>query len=197
VLCTPSNHRVHHARNPKYIDRNYGGTLIVWDRLFGTYKKEDEEPVYGITAPLRSWNPVWANLSHWSRMLSGARRASGLLDKLRFFSKPPGWRPEALGGFEAAPEVDRASYVKFATPVTRRVAAYVLAQFLLVLCGVVALLNFQAALSRPWLLGLSALAVFSLVVFGALLEGRPWAKPGELARVVATAALLAVYWVKG
>jgi sterol desaturase/sphingolipid hydroxylase (fatty acid hydroxylase superfamily) len=195
VLCTPSNHRVHHGRNPKYIDRNYGGTLIVWDRLFGTYKQEDEEPVYGITTPLRSWNPVWANLSYWSSMLAGARRASGPLDKLRFLTKPPGWRPEALGGSEAAPEVDRASHVKFATPLTRRLAAYVLAQFLLVLAGVVVMLNIQAGLPRPWLLGLSALAVFSLVVFGALLEGRRWAKAGELVRLLATAALLALSWV--
>src|SRR5256885_6333663 len=73
VLNTPSNHRVHHGRNPKYIDRNHGGILIVWDRLFGTYAEEEEEPVYGITTPLASWNPVWANLHYWVDLASRAR----------------------------------------------------------------------------------------------------------------------------
>ena len=78
VLCTPSHHRVHHARNPKYIDRNYGGTLIVWDRLFGTFRQEDEEPVYGITTPLRSWNrcgPTSATGRRCSRTRAGPARS--------------------------------------------------------------------------------------------------------------------------
>jgi sterol desaturase/sphingolipid hydroxylase (fatty acid hydroxylase superfamily) len=75
VLNTPSNHRVHHGRDPKYIDRNHGGTLIVWDRLFGTYQAEEEEPVYGITKPLASWNPVWANLHYWAELLRSAPHA--------------------------------------------------------------------------------------------------------------------------
>ncbi len=59
VLNTPSHHRVHHGRNPRYIDRNYAGVLIVWDRVFGTFEPETERPVYGITAPLQSHNPLW------------------------------------------------------------------------------------------------------------------------------------------
>ena len=83
VFNTPSNHRVHHARNPKYIDRNHGGTLIIWDRLFGTYVAEEEEPVYGITTPLRSWNPVWANLHYWAELAgqSAANVESGGQDQ--------------------------------------------------------------------------------------------------------------------
>ncbi len=62
VLNTPSHHRVHHGVNPKYQDRNYAGVFITWDRLFGTFVAEEEEPVYGLTHPLRSWNPLWANV---------------------------------------------------------------------------------------------------------------------------------------
>ena len=109
VLNTPSHHRVHHARNPEYIDRNHGGTLIVWDRLFGTFGAERQEPVYGITRPLASWNPVWANLHYWAEMWQLARRARRPLDRVRVLWKRPGWRPDELGGYVAPPEVDRAS----------------------------------------------------------------------------------------
>ena len=63
-MVTPSNHRVHHAQNADYIDKNYGGLLIIWDRLFGSFQKEHKEQpaIYGIRAPLASWNPIWANL---------------------------------------------------------------------------------------------------------------------------------------
>ena len=118
-MNTPSHHRVHHACNPKYIDRNYAGTLIVWDRLFGTFKQEEDEPVYGITKPLRSWNPLWANLHVWVDLAGKARRTARLADRVRLFLRPPGWQPDDLGGFEPPPEVDRATYRKFATPVPR------------------------------------------------------------------------------
>ena len=102
VLNTPSHHRVHHGRNPRYIDRNHGGMLIVWDRLFGTFAEEREEPVYGITKPLASWNPLWANLHYWVEMWDVARRAARPLDRLRVLWKRPGWRPDDLGGYAAA-----------------------------------------------------------------------------------------------
>src|SRR5258708_1556854 len=63
VLNTPSAHRVHHGVNPQYLDKNYGGILLVWDRLFGTYEPEVEPPVYGVTHPLASYNPIWANFA--------------------------------------------------------------------------------------------------------------------------------------
>jgi sterol desaturase/sphingolipid hydroxylase (fatty acid hydroxylase superfamily) len=194
VLNTPSNHRVHHGRNPKYIDRNHGGSLIVWDRLFGTYQREEEEPVYGITTPLRSWNPLWANLSHWAYLFGKIRQAASAPDKLRFFVKPPGWQPAAMGGFQLAPEVDRASYRKFETPVSRPRALYVLLQFLAVLVASALLLNAQDRIPRAALAAASALIVWSLVTFAAILEGRRWAAGGEILRA-ATLVLLAVVYV--
>ncbi len=64
VFMTPSHHRVHHGRNPIYLDRNHGGTFIVWDKLFGTFQLEEEEVAYGVTKPLESWNPLWANFDY-------------------------------------------------------------------------------------------------------------------------------------
>ncbi|MGX9080429.1 sterol desaturase family protein, partial [Klebsiella pneumoniae] len=85
LFITPSNHRVHHAQNPIYMDRNYGGVFIVWDRIFGTFQEElDEEPVvFGVTVPLASWNPLWANLQVYAGLWSDARRASSWWDRLR------------------------------------------------------------------------------------------------------------------
>ena len=98
IFVTPSNHRVHHARNPEYIDKNYGGVFILWDRLFGTFKDEraDMPCVYGITTGLKSWNPLWANLHFWSDTAKLAWRTRSWGDKLRIWFKPPGWIPADL-----------------------------------------------------------------------------------------------------
>ncbi|RZK98006.1 MAG: sterol desaturase family protein, partial [Pedobacter sp.] len=73
IINTPSHHRVHHGSNPKYIDKNHAGTLIIWDKLFGTFQKEEDVVYYGITKPLASWNPVWANFHYWHDLVSTAR----------------------------------------------------------------------------------------------------------------------------
>jgi sterol desaturase/sphingolipid hydroxylase (fatty acid hydroxylase superfamily) len=183
VLNTPSNHRVHHGRNPKYIDRNHGGILIVWDRLFGTYQREEEEPAYGITTPLESWNPVWANLHYWVELAGKARRTPRLADKVRMFLKPPGWHPAELGGFLSAPEVDP-GHVKYDGTAAGGLAAYVFVQFLLVLGGTTALLFRQDALAVGPRAIFAAAIVVTLVALGGLLEGRRWAVPVEALRVL-------------
>ncbi|MFI4946885.1 MAG: sterol desaturase family protein, partial [Burkholderiales bacterium] len=172
VLNTPSHHRVHHGRNPRYIDRNHGGTLIVWDRLFGTFAEEREEPVYGITTPLASFNPLWANLHYWVEMWDVARRTARPLDRLRVLWARPGWRPADLGGPLQPPEVDRSSYVRFDVPRAGSRRLYVLAQLVLVLLAATRVLG-------------AALIAWSVVSFGALLDGRPWAAPLENARLAA------------
>lgn len=197
LLNTPSHHRVHHGRNPKYIDRNHGGTLIVWDRLFGTFQQEEDEPVYGITKPLASFNPVWANLHYWVELFGIARRTGRLRDRVRVFLKPPGWQPDDLGGFQAAPEVDRASYRKWDVAVPRRVQAYAAVQFAVVLLFSGALFNVQDRLTLPGLLAGAFLIVTGLVAIGALFEGRRWAPWFEAARLVASAACAAGFALTG
>jgi sterol desaturase/sphingolipid hydroxylase (fatty acid hydroxylase superfamily) len=192
VLNTPSNHRVHHGRNPKYIDRNHGGTLIVWDRLFGTYQEEEEEPVYGITSPLRSWNPVWANLHYWVELWQTAKGVRRPADRLRLFWKPPGWRPAELGGFQQAPDVDAATYRKWDTPVPRGLALYGFVQFTAVLLAAAVLLFRQGEISPA---GRGAGAVFiavSLVALGGLFERKRWAAPLEAARLLTLAGFFVV-----
>jgi alkylglycerol monooxygenase len=201
ILNTPSNHRVHHGRNPKYIDRNHAGMLIIWDRMFGTYVAEQEEPVYGITTPLRSWNPVWANLHYWVDLFDKARRAARPADKVRLFLARPGWHPQDLGGFQAPPEVDPARVEKFATPAPLGLRAYAFVQFLITL-AVGSVFLFRQASWPPatrWTTGV--FIVVGLVAASGLFERRRWAVPLEAARLAAAvpivhaAALLRASWM--
>ena len=107
-FCSPSNHRVHHAVNERYLDRNYGGILIIWDRLFGTFTDEDaaEPCVYGTRSPLRSWNPIAANVQIYRELWQAGRRCSTLADKLRLWIEPPGWQPAELAAREPKPPFD-------------------------------------------------------------------------------------------
>ena len=182
VLNTPSHHRVHHGRNPKYIDRNHGGTLIVWDRLFGTFRAEEEEPVYGIAQPLASWNPVWANLHYWVDLFRTAGRTSRWGDRIRVFLKPPGWRPEELGGFSPAPEVDRRTYRKYDAPAPGGLKLYVLLQFVLLNVATTAFLFQQQRVSWPIRLAAALAIVTSVASLGGLLDLKPWAFRLEIAR---------------
>ena len=94
-LVTPSHHRVHHAINPEYIDKNYGQILIIWDKLFGSFQSEidDVKPVYGTLKPVRTWNPVIINFKHLWQLLKDAWRTERYFDKLRIWFMPTGWRP--------------------------------------------------------------------------------------------------------
>jgi alkylglycerol monooxygenase len=95
IIVTPSHHRVHHAINPEYIDKNYGQIFIFWDKWFGTYQEEmkDVPPVYGITRPVRTWNPLKINFQHIWLLLSDAWRTSSWKEKFTLWFKPTGYRP--------------------------------------------------------------------------------------------------------
>ncbi len=95
ILVTPSHHRIHHAINPVYIDKNYGGITILWDKLFGTFQEElpDVKPVYGITRQVNTWNPVKINFLHITLLFKDAWRTSNIWDKFRIWFMPTGWRP--------------------------------------------------------------------------------------------------------
>jgi sterol desaturase/sphingolipid hydroxylase (fatty acid hydroxylase superfamily) len=130
VLNTPSHHRVHHGVNPRYIDRNYGGILIVWDRLFGSFEPEGDEPLYGIVKPLGRFNPLWANVHYYVEMARLAAAGRGL-ERLRAWVAPPEWRPRALGGTVVVPEPARRGPSLVAPP-SRAGDAFIALQFLAV-----------------------------------------------------------------
>jgi alkylglycerol monooxygenase len=192
IFVTPSNHRVHHARNPEYIDKNYGGVFIVWDRLFGTFKDEraDLPCVYGITTGLKSWNPLWANLHFWHDTAKLAWRTRNWGDKLRIWFKPPAWRPSDLAP-DSKPDPNYPKYDPPATPFAR---GYSFVQFWLLTAASLWLLQVEETLPRTFVLLLLGWIAFSMVVQGAWLEGRPYARRLEWGRLIATLAFAgAVY----
>jgi sterol desaturase/sphingolipid hydroxylase (fatty acid hydroxylase superfamily) len=95
VLNTPAHHRVHHGVNNQYLDRNYAGALIIWDRLFGTFIPETETPRYGIIKPLNSYNMMWVNCHAWSEMFAEMRARSGIRSKMRCVFGAPAMEPPA------------------------------------------------------------------------------------------------------
>jgi hypothetical protein len=184
VFASPSNHRVHHAVNDRYLDRNYGGIFILWDRLFGTFAEErDDEPVvYGTRAPLRSWNPLWANVEVYWALAKDAWHARRWRDKLQVWIAPPGWRPADVAERFPKPAFDIAR-AEYDPPVSTTMRAYAFAQFLLLLALGVDFLGAAARLDALHALAYAGLLLWGLVALGALLEGRTWALVVELPRL--------------
>ena len=91
IFNTPSHHRVHHGTDLKYLDKNHAGVLIIWDRMFGTFFKEEERPHYGITRNIESFNPVVVAFYTWGELFRKARHAGSLKNALGYFFRPPGW----------------------------------------------------------------------------------------------------------
>jgi len=96
VFITPMNHGIHHAKNKEYIDANYGGVFIIWDRMFGTYtaQRPDLKPVYGTATPLNSWNPLWANFQVFSIMIKDTIKTKSWRDKVKVWFSQTYWRPD-------------------------------------------------------------------------------------------------------
>jgi sterol desaturase/sphingolipid hydroxylase (fatty acid hydroxylase superfamily) len=163
-FCSPSNHRVHHAVNDRYLDKNYGGILILWDRLFGTFAEEDDaEPcVYGTRAPLRSWNPVWANLQVYRDLLVDSARAARWADKLRVWLRPPGWRPADVAARWPKPAFEIASLQRFDPPLSARRAIAAAVVFVLVL-NLTTLLLWNAHRLETGLQAAGALGILALL----------------------------------
>ncbi len=124
IIVTPSHHRVHHAINPEYIDKNHGQIFIFWDKIFGTFQAEiaSVQPVYGITRPSKTWNPIKINFQHLGLLFHDAWYANDWKNKLGVWLKPTGWRPD---GFEKKYPVARIEnvfeYQKFETNTSNKI----------------------------------------------------------------------------
>lgn len=192
LMNTPSHHRVHHGVNPKYQDRNYAGVFIVWDRLFGSFTPEEEEPVYGITKPLGTWNPIWANIHVFAEIFRNAKRTRRWRDKLKVVFGPPSWLPADIGPPVVAREVSPATFHKYDPEVPVQVRRYAFAQFVAALIGAVAVLRFAAALDWFQIGVLAFYLTVTLSNLGSLLELRRWVYSMEFARLATLLVVCAV-----
>jgi len=178
IFVTASNHRVHHAQNRIYIDRNYGGIFIFWDRLFGSFQEElsNEPCIYGIRKPLHSYNPFWANVHVYWAVFLDSWHASSWLDKIRVWFKRPGWRPAGLDETHPVQRISLQNFSKYdpAVPVPAR--AYAFFQFFcttLASTGMLMVANSWP--STPVVLA-TTLIFFSFYIQSTWTEGRGYAR---------------------
>jgi sterol desaturase/sphingolipid hydroxylase (fatty acid hydroxylase superfamily) len=193
ILNTPSAHRVHHGINPKYLDKNYGGIFMLWDRIFGTYQREEEPVVFGVTKPLRNFNPVWANVEYFAQL---AKQASGFpswRDKLWVWWAHPGWQPAEMGPSAPVPEVSRDTYRKYGPELPRPLRRYIWLHFWVAFLGSGAVMSLAPTVSPGAMILPGIVVLATLAALAGLAEKKRWAYPLDVARQVATVALLAVH----
>tara|TARA_B100000959_G_scaffold225438_1_gene239586 strand:- start:11 stop:1243 length:1233 start_codon:yes stop_codon:yes gene_type:complete len=130
-FVTASNHRVHHAQNENYIDKNYGGVFIIWDRMFGTYKEEDisEAPIYGIRGKIDTFNPIWANLHIYVNMLQDIWSAKRWKEKAFVPFARTGWRPSSLPNSIRKDDFNPVTFKKYNPQVPTKIKVYSFFQF--------------------------------------------------------------------
>ncbi|GAA4649526.1 sterol desaturase family protein [Kistimonas scapharcae] len=185
-FITPSNHRVHHAKNRRYLDKNYGGVFIIWDRLFGTYAEEDNnyEPIrYGTLKPLRSWNPLWANLQLYVHLGQDAVKTRSWKDKLTLWFRRTGYRPADVATPMKMPDIH--AYENYNPFVNPTLQAYVAFQFLILIVGTVLLIAANDTLSFGLTVLWTAMLGYQLLIIGWLQEKKNGFVWLELSRFVA------------
>ena len=172
-FASPSNHRVHHAVNDRYLDRNYGGILMAWDRLFGTFVDETERCVYGTRAPLNSWDPLWANLEVYAdlarkslRCRTLERPAPRLAETAWLATGGSGRRGLAQAAFDVA------QVQTYDPPMPRPVRAFAVAQVTLAILGSVVLLWYSESLAAAPLIAAAVAVIAMLWLTGAVMQSR-------------------------
>lgn len=194
VFASPSNHRVHHGVNDRYVDKNYGGILILWDRLFGTYEDErDDDPVvYGTRSPLQSWNPLWANIDTYADLARDSWRAKSWRDKLRVWVARPGWRPADVAAAYPKPQFRIEDVRLFDSPLGLATRIYCGLQFVIVVALSTYFIATVDKLSPAQSFAYAAGLLVSLWVQGGLLENRRGFRWLEALRLLALIGCVAI-----
>ncbi|MCO1332846.1 sterol desaturase family protein [Microbulbifer sp. OS29] len=191
-LITPSNHRVHHAQNRVYVDKNYGGILIIWDRLFGTYQPEleDEPCLYGVRKPLNTFDPVAANFQHLKRMALDAWHTKNWWDKFTLWFRPTGYRPADAESAMPVTSTNLANFKRFNPEISRGLRNYAFIQHFCYSAATLSLLWLNSQLSFWQLLGTVTTLIFCLAINGRILDGHPKSYYLESARLAALACAI-------
>lgn len=195
VLNTPSHHRVHHGRDWKYLDRNHGGTLIIWDRLFGTFQVEEEEPRYGTVKPYLSLNPIWANFYYLAELAKLSWRAPYFVDKIKVWFMYPGWYPREVDFQPLPAHIDAERRIRYNPRAPLALNIYIGIHFAIVALATSKFVSLPADISLAFQAGAVLMVLVTVLVWGGMFEKRAWALPLELARLaVLAAAGLYYYW---
>ncbi len=173
IIVTPSHHRVHHAINPEYLDKNHGQIFIFWDKLFGTFQEElaSVPPVYGITRPASTWNPIKINFQHVGLLIQDAWRATNWKDKFAIWFKPTGWRPE---GFEEKYPVAKITnpynFKKYETVLGKNAMIWVWFQFIFTLVFLIMLYANIGKLNFPQMLSFGAFIILNIYAYSEFMD---------------------------
>jgi alkylglycerol monooxygenase len=176
---------VHHAINPKYIDKNHAGLLMIWDRMFGTFKEEeaDTQIYYGITTQLKSWNPVWANVHYFIEVFQKARQMKWI-DKLRMIFAMPGWLPDYLGGTQPIPEPSQTNFTKYDADTNTYFKIYAVIQYFIMLGGAILYMIHFKEMSVFYRVVFFLLILITMLITGAIFENKRWMVYAEYVRLV-------------
>ncbi len=179
-FVTPSHHRVHHSSNPEYLDKNYGDVLIIWDKLFGTFREEKAIPVYGLTKPLESHSFLWQHFHFPMEMWVALRRSNSLAQKLRIlFGKPDDIDP-AIRPFLEKKLLRRNRNINLNSSLSR----YVMLQTIIILIGLFTILLFEKYIKPEHLFVSSLFIIISLISSGAMLEQKRWIFELDIFRII-------------
>ena len=186
IFVTPSNHRVHHAQNTPYIDKNYGGIFVLWDRLFGTFAEErDDEPVvFGVRKALANWNPFWANFQVYDYLLFDAKHTRRWRDKLGVWFRRTGWRPADVATAFPKQPADLKQFKKYDPPISPARRNYVMTQFGVVILTALLISEAFATVGAGVIFVPCILLWTQLYTLGLLNENRPYAARFESLRLV-------------
>ena len=193
IIVTPSQHRVHHAINPEYIDKNLGQIFCVWDRLFGTFQEELEEvpPQYGVLKPAQTWNPVLINFQHFGRLSFDAWHTRNWWDKLRIWFMPTGWRPvDVADRFPRSHIEDVYHFEKYAPEASFGLKLYAVLQLLLNTAFMLFLFSVFADLSRTEQLTYGLLVMGAIFGYTSVMDRKKWSWVWEALR-----SIFGLYWV--
>jgi alkylglycerol monooxygenase len=193
IIVTPSHHRVHHALNKVYMDKNYAQIFIIWDKLFGTFQEElpDQPPVYGITRPANTWNPIKINFQHLGLLLQDAIRAQNWTDKLRIWFMPTGWRPADVEARYPLHKIDDPyNFEKYAPPVSRALQVWAGIQLLIVLAFTMYFFANIAQIGVPGMFYYGAFIFLTVYAYTELISLERFAWIWEMAKAALGAGIL-------
>jgi|688.fasta_scaffold253363_2 sterol desaturase/sphingolipid hydroxylase (fatty acid hydroxylase superfamily) len=188
IFNTPSHHRVHHATNPQYLDKNYAAVFIFWDRIFGTFAKEVEEPHYGITAGHTSLDPIYANLHFYKEMAIGAQKEKSIWKKFTLIFKSPSYLGNLIKEYYVnQPKVNP-------KPVSMNMKIYVLIQFIALSGGLVKYIMEFDQLSLFYQIACLGLIILTIQSCGYILENKTKLFPLEIIRLIGAGILLNILY---
>ena len=193
IIVTPSHHRVHHALNKEYIDKNYGQIFIFWDKLFGTFQEElpDVKPVYGITRPVQTWNPIKINFQHLWLMITDAWRAEKFSDKLKIWFMPTGWRPADVAlKYPVYKIEDPYNFQKYDPPSSTLLAVWSWVQLIMLLLFISYLFGNIAAIGKPDMFIYGAFVFLMVYAFTELMDGSRYAVLWEVLKAASGIAII-------